>query len=425
MDEIPELVEDLQDDGKGLSVNGGKFKNQAHEVYKVNETNNDRSKPELKKVPITIVTGYLGSGKSTLLEQIAKGSKIKLAVIVNEFGDSSAIEKSVTIRDSENNDAIQEWLDLGNGCICCSVKNVGVAAIEQLLEKSNGEIDYILLETTGIADPAPIAKMFWLDEGLSSSIYIDGIVTVLDASNILTCLDDKGGHWHFANNFFSEEQFSGDKSLASEEKENMRARLEEGITTAHLQIALADVILLNKTDKIENSFFNRALENISNRVRGINSTAPIYSVNYGDIDLNNILNLHAFEGNTDKLTSSFSFQCDASYHDQRISTISLTFPFVQENIFDRIESFLQHILWEEKANDKPISVHRVKGIVVCINESNQYLVKVVQGVRDTYDIIHDAKLLDSITENKLVLIGKGLEESDIQSEFQKFSQLLV
>lgn len=419
MDGIPELVEDLQDDAKDLSVSDGKLKNQPHEV---NEVKNNRSQPDLKKVPITIVTGYLGSGKSTLLEKIARRSKRRLAVIVNEFGDSSAIEKSVTIRDSENNDAIQEWLDLGNGCICCSVKNVGVAAIEQLLEKSNGEIDYILLETTGIADPAPIAKMFWLDEGLSSSIYIDGIVTVLDASNILTCLDDKGGHWHFANNFFSEEQFSGDKLLANEEKENMKARLEEGITTAHLQIALADVILLNKVDKLENLIAHSFLENISNRVRGINSTAPIYSVNYGDIDLNNILNLHAFEGNTEKLTSSLSFQCDASYHDQRISTISLTFPFLEESNFHRVESFLQHILWEEKANDKPVSVHRIKGIVVSKNEDNQYLVKVVQGVRDTYDVIHDAKLLDSITENKLVFIGKGLEESDMQSEFQNFLQ---
>ena len=88
----------------------------------------------------------------------------------------------MTIRNGS--DSYQEWLDLGNGCLCCSLKNIGVKAIEDMVERSPGKIDYILLETSGIADPAPIAKMFWQDDGLSSSVFVDGIITVLDLSLI-------------------------------------------------------------------------------------------------------------------------------------------------------------------------------------------------------------------------------------------------
>ncbi|KAG0686850.1 hypothetical protein C6P40_003272 [Pichia californica] len=138
-----------------------------------------------KRIPITILTGYLGSGKSTLLENIAKNSNKKLAVILNEFGDSIDIEKSLTIKQGDNE--IEEWLELGNGCLCCTVKDNGVSAIERLVLKNKG-FDHILLETTGLADPGPITTMFWLDDGLLSNVYIDGVVTVLDAGNIEKCL---------------------------------------------------------------------------------------------------------------------------------------------------------------------------------------------------------------------------------------------
>ena len=133
----------------------------------------------------------MGSGKSTLLQNIGKTANKRLAIILNEFGDSSVIEKSVTIQDQD--DSVQEWLDIGNGCLCCTVKDNGVTAIENLIENSKDKIDYILLETTGVADPAPLPKCL-LDEGLASNIYIDGVVTVVDAEHITKCLDDVGGH---------------------------------------------------------------------------------------------------------------------------------------------------------------------------------------------------------------------------------------
>ena len=373
-EDIPQLVIDLPKDG-------------AFETEKVTmdpqPSLNLTTVSSTKKIPITIVTGYLGSGKSTLLKKIGEKSNKRLAIILNEFGDSSVIEKSVTIQDQ--NESVQEWLDIGNGCLCCTVKDNGVTAIENLVENSRDKIDYILLETTGIADPAPIAKMFWLDEGLASNIYIDGVVTVVDSGNILTCLNDVGGHWH---------------------REHDLEPVEEGVTTAHLQVALADVILLNKSDKVKD------LDEIITRIRSINQTAPIYPTSFGDIDLSKILDLHAFEANTQVSEPT------ASFHDGRITTITIDFPFLENDSgFDKIEKFLQYVLWENKVNGKDVEIHRLKGVLVHKDD-----VRVVQGVRETYEIIEGGKLLDEIKQNKLVFIGKDLDHDDLMVELHRLIQ---
>ncbi|KAI5959947.1 uncharacterized protein KGF55_005179 [Candida pseudojiufengensis] len=367
-DEIPELVTDLPTNG---IIRTEKITTTSYEPVSSTPTKVN------KKIPITIVTGYLGSGKSTLLKQIGLKSKKRLAIILNEFGDSSVIEKSVTIQDK--NDSVEEWLDIGNGCLCCTVKDNGVTAIENLVENSKEKIDYILLETTGIADPAPIAQMFWLDDGLASNIYIDGVVTVVDSENILKCLDDVGGHWH---------------------KEHDLEQVEDGITTAHLQIALADTILLNKSDKIESS------DEIKRRIESINQTAPIYATSFGDIDLDKILDLHAFDFNTKLINKN------ASFHDNRITTIAIDFPFFNDaSGFKKVENFIQYLLWEKEG----IEIHRLKGLLVYKND-----VRVVQGVRDTYEIIENGTLIEGVEGNKLVFIGKDLDREELSIELHRF-----
>ncbi|CAK7890814.1 zinc-regulated GTPase metalloprotein activator 1 [[Candida] anglica] len=408
--DIPDLVVELPADGVITT---------RKEVVseKIDSTKLDGKDDEpIKKIPITIITGYLGSGKSTLLDYIGKHSDRRLAIILNEFGDSSAIEKAVTIKDAQSQDSVQEWLDLGNGCLCCTVKDNGVTAIEQLVENSRGKIDYILLETTGVADPAPIAKMFWLDDGLASSVYIDGVVTVVDSENILKCLDDVGGHWHRENKHVLESQSTNVEDLTETELANERERLEEGISTAHLQIALADTILLNKVDRVGKKEDGDDLATIEKRIRAINSTCPIYPTSFGDIGLDKILDLHAFEASLDKFTNSVNYAHDSTYHDGNIGTVTLTFPFFQDaSGFSKIESFLQYILWESVANGKSIEIHRVKGVLVHDDD-----VRVVQGVRDTYEIIEGGTLVEGITENKLVFIGKSLIETDLQTELSKY-----
>ncbi|EGW29858.1 uncharacterized protein SPAPADRAFT_63473, partial [Spathaspora passalidarum NRRL Y-27907] len=324
MEEIPELVVELPENGV--------IKTQSVPVAPPTAPFSSTPTPG-KKIPITIITGYLGSGKSTLLDIIGKTSNKRLAIILNEFGDSSVIEKSVTIKDSDT--AVQQWLDIGNGCLCCTVKDNGVLAIENLIENSRDKIDYILLETTGIADPAPIAKMFWLDEGLASNIYIDGIITVVDSEHIVTCLDDVGGHWHKEHHIEQDDH-------------------EQGITTAHLQLALADVVLLNKVDKIQE---NSQIEKITNRIRKINQTSPIYPTSFGDISLDKILDLHAFEANSNTIQS---LNVSQTFHDDRITTVAIDFPFFTSvSDFAKIEKFLQYVLWENKINKKSVEIHRL------------------------------------------------------------------
>lgn len=374
MDDIPDLVESLNESFETkplhLATDTSTFAQPQHEHG---------------KIPITIVTGYLGSGKLTLLKAIGQKSKMRLAIILNEFGDTAAIEKLVTIQDK--NDAVEEWLDLGNGCLCCTVKDNGVVAIENLIQKSKDKIDYILLETTGVADPAPIAKMFWLDEALALNVYIDGVVTVVDSANIVKCLDDVGGHWHSAN--------------------SEGPSVENGTTTAHLQLALADVILLNKADLARD-------EGIEQRIRAINASLPIYPTSYGDIDIEKILNLHAFEALLEKVMSLVAVATDSSYHDDRIKTVALEFPFfANAQGFDHAEKVLQELLWEEES----MEIHRVKGVLV--HESD---VRVIQGVRETYEIQRGGKLHELIASNKVVFIGKNLDKAALEQRFQSVSR---
>ncbi|EDO14663.1 hypothetical protein Kpol_325p2 [Vanderwaltozyma polyspora DSM 70294] len=368
--------------------------------------NNASSKTSTSKIPISIITGYLGSGKSTLLEMIAmKGSDKKIAVILNEFGDSSEIEKAMTIRNGSA--SYEEWLDLGNGCLCCSLKNIGVKAIEDMVTRSPGKIDYILLETSGIADPAPIAKMFWQDEGLNSCIYIDGIITVLDSENVLKCLDDISPetHWH------------GEKVI-----------MENNLTVAHFQIAMADRILLNKFDKIEND--PNFITKIEDRVRQINSMAPMYNTKYGDTPIDTLLDLHAYD-NID-VESQINI-ARPTLHDPRMNTVTLTFrPLKSELEFQKfLKQFLQVLLWRDFGvvytesdrithfNDtKDWEIQRTKGLIIIEdtqspNSSPNLKVKVIQGVRDTYDVLPGTDVSNN-TQCKLVFIGKYLDKDKVQ-----------
>ncbi|BFZ62937.1 hypothetical protein YB2330_004049 [Saitoella coloradoensis] len=328
------------------------------------------------KVPITIVTGYLGSGKSTLLNHILTDQhNKKIAVILNEFGDSVDIEKSLSV--SSQGELVEEWLELKNGCMCCSVKDNGVAAIENLMTK-RGKFDYILLETTGVADPGPIANMFWLDDALGSEIQLDGIVTVVDASNIVRSLDD----------------------------------IPQGtdMTTAHLQISHADVIVLNKVDLVP----EEKLEFVRERVKSINAVAKVLETKYSKVEnLDAILDLGSFERVGELIAKRPAG--GRGFHDPAISTVLLPLPELTNDAqLEHLESFIRSLLWEGSIPTLPssqheegtVEIHRLKGRIV-MKDSRRWI---LQGVREVYESFPQEEGQD-VGDGKIVLIGKGLDEN--------------
>merc|ERR1719259_1313002 len=274
---------------------------------------------EKVRVPVTVITGQLGSGKTTLLHYVLTEQHNKrIAVILNEFGEGSVNEKSLAVKDGSENESGQlyeEWLELRNGCLCCSVKDNGVKAIESLMEKK-GKFDYILLETTGLADPGPVASIFWLDDELGADIYLDGIVTVVDAKNGLKQINDQP--------------------------------TQEGrVNAAVKQVALADVILLNKIDLAS----TEALEKVNDRIKSVNAMTTIVPTQMSRIDLDKVLDLHAYDGR-DCMPSQFQCEMLTTHLDSAVGTMTLRHS--EEVTLRAVESFLQEMLWEEGAHGTEI-----------------------------------------------------------------------
>jgi G3E family GTPase len=213
-------------------------------------------KEPLPVCPVTILSGALGSGKTTLIQYILKSPHHhkRIAVIENEFGEGLSIE-SLIATDGVNNSSLEEFIELPNGCVCCTVKDSLVETLENLVEK-RPDLDYILIEASGMANPGPIAAVFWLDSPLESRLRLDGVVTLVDVFHL-------------------------SRQLRHTRKE------------AWQQIAFADRILVNKIDLIQDD--ESAMRQVQATVRLINPTAQLQTTTFSQVpNLDFILNANCY-----------------------------------------------------------------------------------------------------------------------------------
>ena len=341
--------------------------------------------PEAKsdKVPVTVLTGYLGAGKTTLLNRIlSEPHGKKYAVIVNEFGEIGIDNELVVGAD-------EEVFEMNNGCICCTVRGDLIRIIDGLMRRK-GKFDAIIVETTGLADPAPVAQTFFVDDAVGDKTKLDAVVTVADAK------------W-------------------------LKDRLKDA-PEAKNQIAFADVILINKTDLVGEA----DLSEVEARIRGINPYATIHRtqrcalplpevLDRGAFDLDRILDIepqflerneHEHDHGHDHDDGHHHHHDHGGlkhYHDEEMQSLSLTSdrPLNPDKFFPWMQGLV--------AKEGP-KILRSKGILAFKDDPDRF---VLQGVHMMLDGDHQRPWKDGEPrKSRLVFIGRDLPEDDIRQGFE-------
>jgi len=349
-----------------------------------------------KKTPVTVLTGYLGAGKTTLLNRIlSEQHGKKYAVIVNEFGEIG-IDNDLIV------DADEEVFEMNNGCVCCTVRGDLIRIIEGLMRRK-GKFDAIIVETTGLADPAPVAQTFFVDEEVGKKTRLDAVVTVADAK------------W-------------------------LKDRLKDA-PEAKNQIAFADVILVNKADLVSEA----DLEDVEARIRGINPYAKLHRTTRSAIALDQVLDRNAFDldrildlepeflhgdghahdhdhhhhdhdhnhdhhhGHDHHHDHGHHHHGVKHYHDEEMQSLSLKTdkPLSPDKFFPWIQNLV--------AEDGP-AILRSKGILSFKDDPDRF---VFQGVHMILDGDHQRPWKDDEKrESRLVFIGRHLPEEKIRTGFE-------
>jgi G3E family GTPase len=336
------------------------------------------------KIPVTVLTGYLGAGKTTLLNRIlSEPHGRKYAVIVNEFGEIG-IDNDLIVG------ADEEVFEMNNGCVCCTVRGDLVRIIDGLMRRK-GKFDAIILETTGLADPAPVAQTFFLDDNVGRKAKLDAVVTVADAK------------W-------------------------LNERLKDA-PEAKNQIAFADVILLNKSDLVK----AEELGEVEARIRGINPYASVHRTERCRIALPEVLGRNAFdldrilELEPEFLEAESAQEHDHDhhghdhdighhhggglkhYHDEEMQSVSLQIekPLDPDKFFPWVQDLVQ--------KEGP-SILRCKGVLSFKNDDERF---VFQGVHMILDGDHQRPWrADEKRESRIIFIGRKLPQDKIRQGFE-------
>ncbi|MBD0415135.1 CobW family GTP-binding protein [Oryzicola mucosus] len=316
----------------------------------------------VEQTPVTVLTGYLGAGKTTLLNRIlSEQHGKKYAVIVNEFGEVG-IDNDLIV------DADEEVFEMNNGCICCTVRGDLIRIIEGLMRRKN-RFDAILVETTGLADPAPVAQTFFVDDEVRQKTKLDAIVTVVDAKHLLSEIDQ-----------------------AHEAQE---------------QLAFADIVILNKIDLVT----PEELAAVEARIRKINPTATIRQSMRCDVPLDQVLDRGAFDlDRVLEVEPDFLEGNHDHHHDDHVTSFSL----VTETALDP-HKFLP---WVQMITQRfGIDMLRMKGILSFKDDDDRF---VVQAVHMLLEGDHQRPWKkDEPRVSRLVFIGRNLPRDVIEDGFMR------
>jgi len=339
------------------------------------------------KIPVTVLTGYLGAGKTTLLNRIlSEPHGQKYAVIVNEFGEIG-IDNDLVVG------ADEEVFEMNNGCICCTVRGDLVRIIDGLMRRK-GKFDAIIVETTGLADPAPVAQTFFVDESVGRKTRLDAVVTVADAK------------W-------------------------LKDRLRDA-PEAKNQIAFADVIIVNKTDLVSAA----ELDEVEGRIRAINPYARLHKTERCAVPLQEVLGRNAFDLDRILEIEPEFLEADGHdhahdhdhdhghqhghdhhhhagglkhYHDEEMQSLSLKLD--QPLDPDKFFPWVQKLVQEEGPN-----ILRSKGILSFKDDPKRF---VFQGVHMILDGDHQREWKhDETRMSRIVFIGRKLSETSIRAGFE-------
>ena len=313
-----------------------------------------------EKIPVTVLTGYLGAGKTTLLNRILTEPHGKrYAVIVNEFGEIG-IDNDLVVG------ADEEVFEMNNGCICCTVRGDLIRIMDGLM-KRKGKFDAIIVETTGLADPAPVAQTFFVDQDVSDAAKLDAVVTVADSKWLTDRLKD-----------------------APEAKN---------------QIAFADVIILNKIDLVSPD----ELAAVEDRIRAINPYARIHRAKNCQVPIAEVLNRNAFDlDRIIELAPDFLEEGHHHHHDEDMQSVSVRHPGAVDP--DRFMPWISDLTQREGPN-----ILRCKGIVAFPGEPKRF---VFQGVHMILDGDLQGTWKDGETrQSRVVFIGRNLDEDAIRAGF--------